>query len=67
MRAIGARPILGCFSQSDESKRAKKTLELAISQIKSERAEKMLELTLSQVFSGLDESKKAKKPTLDLS
>jgi hypothetical protein len=27
----------------------------------------MLELTLSQVFSGLDESKKAEKPTLDLS
>jgi hypothetical protein len=26
-----------------------------------------LELTLSQVFSGLDESKKADKPTLDLS
>jgi hypothetical protein len=33
----------------------------------SKRAEKMLELTISQVFSGLDESKKAKKPTLDLS
>jgi hypothetical protein len=27
----------------------------------------MLELALSQVFSGLDESKKADKPTLDLS
>jgi hypothetical protein len=27
----------------------------------------MLELTLSQVFSGLDESKKAEKPTLNLS
>jgi hypothetical protein len=26
-----------------------------------------LELALSQVFSGLDESKKADKPTLDLS
>jgi hypothetical protein len=33
----------------------------------SKRAKKMLELTLSQVFSGLDESKKADKPTLDLS
>jgi hypothetical protein len=57
----------GLFSQPDESKRAKKTLELAISQTKSERVENMLELTLSQVFLGLDESKKAKKPTLDLS
>jgi hypothetical protein len=37
------------------------------SQIKSKRAKKMLELTLSRVFSGLDESKKAEKPTLDLS
>jgi hypothetical protein len=27
----------------------------------------MLELTLSQVFSGLDESKKVEKPTLNLS
>jgi hypothetical protein len=27
----------------------------------------MLELTLAQVFSDLDESKKDKKPTLDLS
>jgi hypothetical protein len=34
---------------------------------KSKRAKKMLELTLSQVFSGLDESKKADKPTLNLS
>jgi hypothetical protein len=33
----------------------------------SKRAEKMLEITLSQVFSGLDESKKGGKPTLDLS
>jgi hypothetical protein len=33
----------------------------------SKKAEKMLELALSQVFSGLDESKKADKPTLDLS
>jgi hypothetical protein len=33
----------------------------------SKRAEKMLELALSQVFLGLDESKKADKPTLDLS
>jgi hypothetical protein len=32
----------------------------------STRAERMLELALSQVFSGLDESKKADKPTLDL-
>jgi hypothetical protein len=55
------------ISQPDESKRAEKTLELAIHKIKSKRAEKMLELTLSQVFLGLDESKKAKKPTLDLS
>jgi hypothetical protein len=54
------------ISQSDESKRAEKTLELAIHKSRA-RAEKMLELTLSQVFSDLDESKKAKKPTLDLS
>jgi hypothetical protein len=33
----------------------------------SKRAEKKLELTLSQAFLGLDESKKADKPTLDLS
>jgi hypothetical protein len=33
----------------------------------SKRADKMLELALSQVFSCLDESKKADKPTLDLS
>jgi hypothetical protein len=33
----------------------------------SKRAEKMLELALSQVFLGLDESKKADKPTLYLS
>jgi hypothetical protein len=33
----------------------------------SKRAEKILELTLSQVFLGLDESKKADKPILDLS
>jgi hypothetical protein len=33
----------------------------------SKRAEKMLELALSQVFLGLDESKKGGKPTLDLS
>jgi hypothetical protein len=58
---------LGLFSQPDESKRAENTPELANSQIKSERAKKMLELTLSQVFSGLDESKKVEKPTIDLS
>jgi hypothetical protein len=54
----------------NESKRAEKMLEPPPPrnlQIKSKRAEKMLELTLSQVFSGLDESKKAEKPTLDLS
>jgi hypothetical protein len=39
------------ISQSDESK----------------RAEKMLELTLSQVFLGLDESKNTEKLTLGLS
>jgi hypothetical protein len=77
------KPILGCshsldesqryspyprlISQPDESKRAEKTLELVIHKIKSKRAEKILELTLSQVFLDLDESKKAKKPTLDLS
>jgi hypothetical protein len=33
----------------------------------SKRAKKMLEFALSQVFLGLDESKKADKPTLDLS
>jgi hypothetical protein len=33
----------------------------------SKRAEKKIELALSQAFSGLDESKKADKPTLDLS
>jgi hypothetical protein len=60
-------PYPGLISQPDESKRAEKTLELAIHKIKSKRAEKMLELTLSQVFLGLDVSKKAKKATLDLS
>jgi hypothetical protein len=34
---------------------------------KSKRAKKKLELALSQAFSGLDESKKADKPTLGLS
>jgi hypothetical protein len=34
---------------------------------KSKRAKKMLKLALSQVFLGLNESKKADKPTLDLS
>jgi hypothetical protein len=38
--------------------------ELIISD-ESKRAKNMLELTLFQVFSGLDESKKADKPTLD--
>jgi hypothetical protein len=33
----------------------------------SKRDEKKLELTLSQAFLGLDESKKADKPTLDIS
>jgi hypothetical protein len=33
----------------------------------SKTTKKILELALSQVFSGLDESKKADKPTLDLS
>jgi hypothetical protein len=33
----------------------------------SKRAEKKLELALSQVSSGLDESKKADEPTLDIS
>jgi hypothetical protein len=44
------KPILELFSP-DESKRAKKKLELV----------------LSQAFLGLDESKKADKPTLNLS
>jgi hypothetical protein len=34
---------------------------------KSKRAKKKLELALSQAISGLDESKKADKPTLGLS
>jgi hypothetical protein len=50
MRARGCSPYPELFSQPDKSKRAKK----------------ILELVLSQVFSGLDESKKADKPTLDL-
>jgi hypothetical protein len=33
----------------------------------SKRAKKKLELVLSQAFLGLDESKKADKPTLNLS
>jgi hypothetical protein len=76
------KPILGCshsldesqryspyprfISQPNESKRAEKMLELAIHKSRA-RAEKMLEFTLFQVFSDLDESQKAKKPTLDLS
>jgi hypothetical protein len=55
------------FSQLDESKRDEKTLELAIHKSRSKKAKKTLELTLSQVFSGLDKSKKAEKLTLDLS
>jgi hypothetical protein len=55
------------ISQPDECKRAKKTLELGIHKSRAKRAKKMFELTLSQAFSGLDENKKAEKPTLDLS
>jgi hypothetical protein len=50
MRARGCSPYPELFSQPDESK----------------RAEKIFKLALSQVFSGLDESKKADKSTLDL-
>jgi hypothetical protein len=50
MRARGARPILGCFSQPDESKRAKKMLELAIHKNKSERVANTLELVLSRTI-----------------
>jgi hypothetical protein len=61
------KPILGCFHGPDESQRCSPDPKLFSQPDESKRAEKMLELTLSQVFSGLDESKKAKKPTLDLS
>jgi hypothetical protein len=83
MRARGAHPILGCFhslvesqrrspypgliSQPDESKRAEKTLELVIHKSRVKELKRCLKLTLSQVLLGLDESKKAKKPILDLS
>jgi hypothetical protein len=43
------------------------TIPKLINPDESKRAEKTLELALSQVFLGLDESKKADKPTLDLS
>jgi hypothetical protein len=66
MRAKGARPIPSCFHNRVREKELKRRLSSQY-QIKSKRAEKMLELTLSRVFLGLDESKKAEKPTLDLS
>jgi hypothetical protein len=48
MRARGAHPILGCFSQPDESKIPKKMLELAIHKNKSKRVANTLELVLSR-------------------
>jgi hypothetical protein len=47
------------FSQTDKSKRAEKTLELAIHKIKSKELKRCLS-SQSQVFSGLDESKSDK-------
>jgi hypothetical protein len=46
MRARGARPIPVGFHKSDESKRAKKTLELAIHRNKSKIVANTLELVL---------------------
>jgi hypothetical protein len=61
------KPILGCFHSLDESQRRSTDPELFSQSDESKRAKKMLELTLSQVLLGLDESKQAEKPTLDLS
>jgi hypothetical protein len=58
---------LGCFHGLDESQRCSPYPGLFSQPGESKRAEKMLELTLSQVFLGLDESKKTKKPRLNLS
>jgi hypothetical protein len=48
MRARGARPISVCFCKSDESKRAEKTLELAVHKNKSKIVANTLELVLSR-------------------
>jgi hypothetical protein len=61
------KPILGCSHGPDESQRCSPNPKLFSQPDESKRAKKMLELTLSQVFSGLDESKKDEKPTLGLS
>jgi hypothetical protein len=58
------KPILGCSHSPNESQRCSPDPELFSQPDKSKRAKKMLELTLSQVFSDLDESKKAEKPNL---
>jgi hypothetical protein len=50
MRAGGAQPILICFHKSDESKRAKKMLELAIHRNKSKIVANTLELVLSRTI-----------------
>jgi hypothetical protein len=50
MRARGARPIPVCFHKSDESKRAKKMLELAIHRNKSKIVANTLELILSRTI-----------------
>jgi hypothetical protein len=47
--------------------RSTKPISELFSPDESKGAEKKLEIVLSQAFSGLEESKKADKPTLDLS
>jgi hypothetical protein len=65
MRAKGARLILSYFHSRMRAKELKRCLNSQFTN-QDQKAKKMLELTLFQVFSGLDESKKAKKPTLNL-
>jgi hypothetical protein len=60
-------PYPGLFSHPNESKRAKKMLELAIHKSKAKQLKSCLSSPCPKVFSGLDKSKKTEKPTLDLS
>jgi hypothetical protein len=57
MRARECLPYPVLFSQSDESKRAEKTLELAIHKIKSKRITNILELVSSRTLQTRMETK----------
>jgi hypothetical protein len=58
-------PILGCFHGLGESQRCSPYPELFSQPDDSKRAQKMLELALSQVFSGLNENPTNLVPMLD--